>query len=122
MTIASVFISVFCGGDSAVFAGVGMSGSSGSKEHLNGYNHQHGSHGNDTGHGRIPLVPKVGKAWIGQGDECCRKEVDECGCDEDACAEMSGDEEEIMGYGKTREPAGYDWERTSYCHMSLEAE
>lgn len=48
--------------------------------------------------------------------------MDEGGCDEDAGAEVSGDEEEIMGYGKTGEPAGYDWERTSYWHMSLEAE
>lgn len=72
MPIAGMFISVFCRRHGAVFAGVGMSGSPGSKEHLNGYNDQHGGHCNDTGHGRIAFVPKVGKAWIGQGDECCR--------------------------------------------------
>ena len=48
--------------------------------------------------------------------------MDECGCNEDTCAEVSRDEEEEMWYGETREAAGYDWERTCCCHISLEAE
>lgn len=48
--------------------------------------------------------------------------MDECCCDKDACAKVSRDEEEVVWYGKTREAASYDWERTCYFHVSFKAE
>ncbi|KAL9046304.1 MAG: hypothetical protein Q9206_007112, partial [Seirophora lacunosa] len=77
-----VLVSGFRARDGAVFAGVGVSGSPDCKEHLDGNDYQHGSHGDETGHGR--------------GHEGGREEMDKCCRDEHARAKVARDEEEVV--------------------------
>ncbi|KAI4135679.1 MAG: hypothetical protein LQ341_005847 [Variospora aurantia] len=106
-----MLLSAFRAGDSAVFAGVGVPGSSDCEEHLDCYNYQDGSHGDETGHGRIPFIPKCRETRVGQGYEGGGEEMDKCSRNEHASAEVARDEEEVMWDGKSREAAGYDGER-----------
>ena len=74
-----------------------MACSSHGEEHFYRDNQQDRGHGNKTGHGRVSFVPEVGEAWVCQRHKRCRQKVDECGCDQNAGTEMSGEEEESMG-------------------------
>lgn len=56
------------------------------------------------------MVPEPREAWVGEGNERGGEEVDEgCG-DEDAGAEVAGEEEEAVGDREGREAFGDEGE------------
>lgn len=91
-----------------------MTGPLGGKEHLNAHHDEHRGHCDQARHGFIALVPEGREAWVGEGDEGGGQEVHEGGRDQDAGAEMSREEEELMGDGESRKALGDDGEGASW--------
>jgi hypothetical protein len=81
-----------------------------SEEHFDTDDHEHGKHGYCTCHGRVIFIPKIGKTGVREGDEGRGEQVDEGGSDQDARAEVAGEEEEAVRDGQFREAAGDDGE------------
>jgi hypothetical protein len=78
---------------------VHVSGPACSKEHLDADDDEDGRHGYEARHCGIALVPEVGKTWVGERLEGGGQEMDKGGGYEDAGAEVSGYEEELVGDG-----------------------
>lgn len=60
------------------------------------HNHRR-KHGYEARQGFVALAEEVWKAWIGKGLEGGREEVDECGSDQNAGAEVLGVEDDAVG-------------------------
>lgn len=59
--------------------------------------HHHGrEHGYEARQGLIALAEEVRETWVGEGLEGGREEVDECGGDQDAGAEVLGVEDDAI--------------------------
>ena len=82
-----------------------MAGALSREEHLHAYNDEDAEHAHEAGHGGVAIRPEGREAWIGEGDEGGGEEVDEGGCEEDAGAEVAGEEEEAVGDWKARKSA-----------------
>jgi hypothetical protein len=93
---------------------VDVSGSLGSKKHLYAYYYEDRCHGYKARHGRVALIPDIWQAWVGQGLEGGWEEMDEGGRNQDTCAEMSRDEEELVGDGNPWEPFNH-YRETARC-------
>jgi len=70
-----------------------------SKEHLNAYNDKNRSHGYEARHGRVTVVPEMGKTWVRERLEGGREQVDKGSRDQDACPKVPGYEEELVRHG-----------------------
>jgi hypothetical protein len=81
---------------------VDVSGTLGSKEHLNTHDQEDRYHGDQAGHGFVAFVPERREAWVGEGGEGRGQEVHESRRDQDSSAEMPRDEEELVRYGESR--------------------
>src|ERR1700761_826778 len=93
-----------------------MSCPSGSKEHLDGHDHENGYHSYQTWHGRVSFVPEPWKTWIRHRNERCREKVDKRSRKKHSSAKMPREEEKAMRYGKAGEAAGDD--REGACYIS----
>lgn len=83
-----------------VLDGMDVSSTPRGKEHLNAHDDKHRCHGDEAGGGRIALVPEARQTWVGERLEGGGQEVDKGRGDQDAGAEVSGEEEERVGDGE----------------------
>jgi hypothetical protein len=95
-----------------------MSCSPRSEEHLNADYHEDRRHGYEAWHSRIAIVPEVREAWVVEGLEGGRQEMDEGCCYENACAEVSRYEEELVGNWYRGKALDDNWEGASYDRQS----
>lgn len=64
---------------------------------LDCYNHHRRKHGYEARQGLVALAEEVWETWVVKGLEGGREKVDECGCDQNAGAEVLGVEDYAVG-------------------------
>jgi hypothetical protein len=91
-----------------------MSRSPRSEEHFHADYYKDCRHGYEAWHSRVAFVPEVRETWVVERLESGRQEMDE-GCRyEDARAEVSRHEEELVGNWYRGKAFDEDWEGASY--------
>lgn len=75
------------------------------EEHLHSHHDQDGHHGDEASHGWVTFVPERRETWVCERDECCWEKVHKCGRDENACAEVARQKEEVVGHWEAWEAA-----------------
>ncbi len=113
MTVRQLLVSLRIGvtWHRIVIAAMYVPGTPGGEEHFDAHHHQDRYHRNEAGHGGIPIIPERWEARVSEGDEGGREEMHKGGSDEDSGAEVTGEEEEVMGNWKAGKSAHYDRKR-----------